>query len=65
MIARSPSATKATGTALRPGRAHDWRAGAPTGWMTALPSKKLAEKTMFLRRRQVSHCALSQIKPAT
>ena len=35
-----PSATKATGTALGPGRAHDRRAGAPTGRMTALPSKK-------------------------
>ena len=31
-------------TALGPGRAHDQRAGAPTGWMTALPTKKEAKK---------------------
>ena len=30
--------------ALGPGRAHDRRAGAPTGQMTALPTKKHAKK---------------------
>ena len=39
-----PSAMKASGTALGPGRAHGRRAGAPTGRMTALPTKKQAEK---------------------
>ena len=31
---------KASETALGPGRAHDRRAEAPTGRMTALPTKK-------------------------
>ena len=35
---------KASETALGPGRAHDRRGGAPTGWMAALPTKKQAEK---------------------
>ena len=39
-----PSATIATGTTLGPGCAHDWRAGSPTGWMTALPSRKQGDK---------------------
>ena len=43
------SATKAIGTALGPGRAHNRRAGVPTGRMTALPSKKQGEKKMFRR----------------
>ena len=42
-----PSAMKASGTALGPGRAHGRRAGAPTGRMTALPTKKQAEKKFF------------------
>ena len=42
-----PSATKATGTALGPGRAHDRQAGAPMGRMTALPSEKQGEKKSF------------------
>ena len=39
-----PSAMKAFETALGPGRAHDRRAGAPTGRMTAHPTKKEAKK---------------------
>ena len=35
---------KASVTALGPGRGHSRRAGAPTGRMTALPTKKQAEK---------------------
>ena len=35
---------KAAETALGPGRAHDRRASAPTGRMTALPTKKQARK---------------------
>ena len=31
-------------TALGPGRTHDRRAGAPTGRMTALPTKREAKK---------------------
>ena len=41
------TATKASGTVLGPGCAHDRRAGAPTGWMTALPTKKQAKKNNF------------------
>ena len=35
---------KASETALGPGRAHDRRARAPTGRMTAFPTKKQAKK---------------------
>ena len=35
---------KASETALGPGRAHDRRTGAPTGRMTALPTKKQARE---------------------
>ena len=42
-----PSFTNTTGAALGPGCAHDRRAGSPTGRMTALPSKKQAEKKHF------------------
>ena len=35
---------KASETALGPGRAHDRRAGAPTGRMTAHPTKKEAKE---------------------
>ena len=35
---------KASETALGPGRAHDRRAGAPTGRVTVLPTKKHAKK---------------------
>ena len=38
---------KASETALGPDRAHDQRAGAPTGRMTALPTKKEAKKKKF------------------
>ena len=38
---------KATGTVLGPGRAHERRAGAPTGRMTALRTKNQAEKSFF------------------
>ena len=38
---------KASGTALGPGRAHGWRTGATTGWMTVLETKKKAQKTIF------------------
>ena len=43
----NPSAEKATGTALGPGRAHERRAGAPTGRMTAFPSKKQVGRMLF------------------
>ena len=39
-----PPAAKATRTALSPDRAHNRRVGAPTERMTALPSKKQADK---------------------
>ena len=43
-----PTATKPTGTALGPGRAHDRRVGVPTRRRTALPSKEQgAEKNNF------------------
>ena len=45
----TPTAMKASGTALGPGRAHGRRAGAPTGRMTALPTKKQAEEKFFRR----------------
>ena len=35
---------KASETAIGPGRTHDRRAGAPTGRMTAIPTKKRAKK---------------------
>ena len=38
---------KASETALGPGRAHDRRTGAPTGRVTALPTKKQAKKKKF------------------
>ena len=43
----TPSAIKASETALGPGRAHDRRAGAPTGRMTAHPTKKRQRKKKF------------------
>ena len=39
---------KASETALGPGRAHERRAGAPTGRMTALPTKKQANINYIL-----------------
>ena len=44
-----PYAKTATGTAPGPGHVHDLRVGPPTGRITALPTKKLAEKTNFRR----------------
>ena len=38
---------KAAETAVGRGRAHDRRAGAPTGRMTAFPTKKEAKKKNF------------------
>ena len=43
------SAMKASETALGRGRAHDRRAGAPTGRMTTLPTKKEAKKKKIRR----------------
>ena len=40
---------KAAEAALGPSRAHDRRAGAPTGRMTALPTKKQAKNNIFRR----------------
>ena len=60
-----PSLTIATETELGPGCTHDRRAGVPTGWMTALPSKEHTEEKIFRRRRQVSYYALSHLKPET
>ena len=60
-----PSAMKASGTALGPGRAHDRRAGAPAERMTALPTKKQAEKNSCHRLRQVSYYLLSRHTPST
>ena len=59
-----PSAMKASETALSPGRAHDRRAGAPTGRITALQTKKQAEKKKRRRLRQVSYYSLCRQTPA-
>ena len=40
-------AMKASETAIGPGRAHDRRAGAPTGRMTARPTKKQSKNCLL------------------
>ena len=47
----TPSAKQATGEASGPGRDHYWRAGAPTGRMTAHPSKEQAKKVFAVDGR--------------
>ena len=55
---------KASEMALVPVRAHDRRAGAPTGRMTTLPTKKQVEKIKCSHLRQVTYYSLSRQTPS-